>query len=168
MPRAEAPTARVTAAWLLVAVWASFVWWLGSDQFGVVTTSRYLGPLIDWLLPHLSFEQRFALLMTIRKLAHPTVYAVLAVLAFRAALVSGVSGLARGAAIALAIAVSLAGLDELRQSRSSQRTGAASDVALDAAGASVALAALSYLRRRGSVESGAGTARREALDDTAI
>jgi hypothetical protein len=42
---------------------------------------------------------------------------VLAGLAFRAALLSGVSGLARGAAIALAMAVSIAGLDELRQTQ---------------------------------------------------
>jgi VanZ family protein len=90
-------------------------------------------------------------MMAIRKFAHPSVYGVLSGLAFRAALVSGVSGLARGAAIALAIAISLAGFDELRQSRTRLRTGAASDVALDAVGASVALAALGYVRRRGSV-----------------
>lgn len=142
-------------AWLMVASWAALVWWLGSDQFSAGTTSRYLGPLIDWLWPSASFEQRLALLMTVRKLAHPSVYAVLAGLAFRAALVSGVSGLVRGAAIALAIAVSLAGLDELRQSRTRTRTGAASDVALDAAGVSAALAALSYVRRRGRLAAAA-------------
>jgi len=156
LPRPDVPPARVTVAWLLVAAWAALVWWLGSDQFSAGTTSRYLWPLIEWLWPSGSFEQRHALLMAIRKLAHPSVYAVLAGLAFRAALVSGVSGLARGAAIALALAVSFAGLDELRQSHIRSRTGAASDVALDAAGASVALAALSYVRRRrGSVQSGA-------------
>src|ERR1700752_1267632 len=86
--------------------------------------------------------------MGIRKLAHPSVYAVLAGLAFRAALLSGVSGLARGAAVALAMAVSIAGLDELRQTHTRTRSGAASDVALDAAGASAALALLGSLRRR--------------------
>ncbi len=156
VPRSEAPPVRVATAWLLVASWAALVWWLGSDQFSAGTTSRYLWPLIEWLWPSGSFEQRHALLMTIRKLAHPSVYAVLAGLSFRAALVSGVSGLARGAAIALAIAISLAGLDELRQSRTRSRTGAALDVALDAAGASVALAALGYVRRRGSVGTRSG------------
>ena len=146
--RPEAPPARVAAAWLWVALWAALVWWLGTDQFGATSTSRFLGPLIEWLWPGATPAQRFAVLMAIRKFAHPSVYAVLAGLAFRAALLSGVSGLARGAAIALALAVSIAGLDELRQSRSSARTGAASDVALDAAGASLALAALSVVRRR--------------------
>jgi VanZ family protein len=149
--RPDVPPVRVAAAWLLVAVWAAVVWWLGSEQFSAGATSRYLLPLINWLFPDAPPEQRFAMLMTIRKLAHPTVYAVLAGLSFRAALVSGVSGLARGAAIALAIAIATAGLDELRQSQTSTRTGAASDVVLDAAGASLALAALSYVRRRGRV-----------------
>jgi hypothetical protein len=60
---------------------------------------------------------------------------------------SGVSGLARGAAIALAMASSIAGLDELRQTHDATRTGAASDVVLDAAGASAALAALAAAPR---------------------
>ena len=68
-PRASA------AAWLLVALWAALVWWLGTDQFGAAQTSRYLLPLIDWLWPSATLAQRFALLMAIRKLAHPSVYA---------------------------------------------------------------------------------------------
>jgi VanZ family protein len=158
LPGSDAPPARVARAWLAVALWAALIWWLGTDQFGAPVTSRYLGPLIDWLWPSASFEQRIALLMTIRKLAHPSVYAVLGGLVFRAALLSGVSGLARGAAIAMAFAVSLAGLDELRQTQTQTRTGSASDVALDAAGASAALAALGFARRRGRVE-GASSAR---------
>ena len=144
----EAPPARIAAAWLLVAAWAGIVWWLGTDQFGAGVTSRWLAPLINWLWPTATPAQRFAALMTVRKLAHPSVYAVLAGLAFRAALLSGVSGLARGAAIALAMALCVAGADELRQTHTRTRTGTASDVALDAAGASAALAGLSYARRR--------------------
>jgi len=144
----NAPPAHVATAWLLVASWAALVWWLGSEQFGASTTSRYLAPLIDWLFPGIAPQTRFSLLMTIRTLAHPIVYAVLAGLTFRAALLSGVSGLLRGAAVALGLAVSLAGLDEYRQSLTHTRTGAASDVLLDAAGASAALGALSLARRR--------------------
>ena len=158
----EVPPARVASAWLLVAIWTAIVWWLGSDLFGAPMTSRYLGPLIDWLFPGLSPEHRFAILMTIRKTAHPSVYAVLAGLSFRAALLSGVSGLVRGAAVALAMAVSVAGLDEMRQSQTRTRTGAPSDVLLDAAGACAALAALSYARRRGSVERAAADELRGA------
>jgi hypothetical protein len=157
--RSEVGPLRVAVAWLLVTSWAAIVWWLGSDQFSAGTTSRWLWPLIQWLWPSGGLEQKAALLMTIRKLAHPTVYAVLAGLALRAALVSGVSGWMRGAAIALAIAVSLAGLDELRQSQTRSRTGAASDVVLDVAGASVALAALGYVRRRRGVAPAVGGAR---------
>ncbi len=148
MPGTEAPPERVALAWLLVAVWAVIVWWLGSDAFGAGATSAYLLPMIQWLWPTGSPEQHFALAMNLRKFAHPSVYAVLAALAFRAALLSGVSGLMRGAAVALAMAIAIAGLDELRQAQTSTRTGAASDVVLDTAGASVALAGLAYLRRR--------------------
>jgi VanZ family protein len=148
VPSSDLPPARIAIAWLLVALWAGLVWWLGTDQFGAPMTSRYLGPLLEWLWPSSSPAQRFAVLMLIRKLAHPSVYAVLAGLAFRAALLSGAPGLARGAAIALAMAICLAGLDELRQTRTLTRTGAASDVVLDAVGASAALAALSFVRRR--------------------
>jgi hypothetical protein len=54
----DAPPARVARAWLLVALWASLVWWLGSDAFGASATSRYLGPLIEWLWPTASPAQR--------------------------------------------------------------------------------------------------------------
>jgi len=160
-PRSFAPPARVTRAWLAVALWSALIWWLGTDQFGAPVTSRYLGPLVDWLWPSASPEQRLALLMTIRKLAHPSVYAVLGGLAFRAALLSGALGIVRSAAIAFAIAVSLAGLDELRQTRTLTRTGSVSDVALDAAGASAALTALGFARRRGRLE-GASSAREDS------
>jgi VanZ family protein len=158
MLRPDVSTARVVLAWVLVAIWAAIVWWLGSEQWSAGTTSRFLGPLIDWLWPTATPAERWTLLMGIRKLAHPSVYAVLAVLACRAALMSGVSGLTRGAAAALALAVSLAGLDELRQTQTRTRTGQASDVLLDATGASAALAALGYLRRRGSGSVRAGVA----------
>jgi VanZ family protein len=154
VPTAEAtamtsvtPT-RAALAWVVVALWAALVWWLGTDQFAFSTTSRFLGPLIHWLWPNGSPADQLALVMAIRKIAHPAVYGVLAALAFRAALLSGVSGLMRGAAVALALAIGIAGLDELRQAQSVARTGAPSDVMLDAAGASAAIAALSALRRR--------------------
>src|SRR5262249_7239601 len=127
VPRPEVAPSSVASAWLLVALWTALVWWLGSDLFGAGTASRLLGPLLDWLIPGLPPDRRFAILMTIRKIAHPSIYAVLAGLAFRASLLSGVSGLVRGAAIALAMAISVAGLDEWRQTQTRTRTGAASD-----------------------------------------
>jgi VanZ family protein len=140
--------ARAAFAWLLVALWVGLVWWLGTDQFGAGGTSRYLFPLIRWLWPGGSPADQFAVLMAIRNLAHPAIYGVLAALAFRAALLSGVTTAMRGAAVAFGLALSIAGLDELRQSHSRARTGAVSDVVLDAAGAGTTLAALYALRRR--------------------
>ena len=62
---------RIARAWLLVAVWASLVWYLGSDAFGASSTSRYLAPLIEWLWPDSSFAQRYALLIAIRNQYEP-------------------------------------------------------------------------------------------------
>ena len=143
-----ATSARAAWAWLLVALWAAVVWWLGTDQFSAGAGSRILGPLISFFWPDATPLQHWQLYMAIRKGAHLFVYAVLAALAFRAALLSGVPTPMRGAAIALAIAISMAGLDEWRQSQSTARTGAASDVMIDAAGASAAIALLSAMRRR--------------------
>jgi VanZ family protein len=145
---AASPSASAARAWLLVALWAALIWWLGTDQFGAGSTSRFLFPLIRWLWPSGTPAEHIAVLFAIRKLAHPAVYGVLAALAFRAALLSGMPGLMRGAAVALAIAIGIAGLDELRQSHSAARTGAPTDVMLDAAGASAAIAALHAFRRR--------------------
>jgi VanZ family protein len=141
-------SARVAWAWVLVAVWAGVVWWLGTDQFSAGEGSRWLGWLFRLLLPNAAAADLWQDYMLSRKAAHVFVYGVLAALSFRAALLSGVPGLLRGAAIALAIAVSLAGLDEYRQSFSAVRTGVATDVLIDAAGASVALALLAAMRRR--------------------
>lgn len=130
---------RASVAWLAVAAWASLIWWLGSAAFGAASTSRFLFPLITWLWPDASFEQRFAVLLAIRKLAHPTVYGVLAALACRALRLSGVAKPLQAMAIAWALAVSLAGLDEIRQSTLASRTGSPFDVGLDACGAAAAV-----------------------------
>ena len=42
---------RVATAWLLVALWAALVWWLGSDQFSAGDHVALPLPLIDWLWP---------------------------------------------------------------------------------------------------------------------
>lgn len=138
--RDPAPRHRgATSAWLAVAAWAALIWWLGSGTFGAPTTSRFLYPLITWLWPDSSFEQRFAVLLAIRKLAHPTVYGVLAALALRAFRRSGLTKALPSMAAAFAFALALAGLDELRQASLTSRTGSLLDVGLDACGALAAV-----------------------------
>jgi len=140
---------RIIVAWLLVALCAGFILWLGGDDFGASATHGLIGPLLEWLFPDLSNADRWLLHVRIRKLAHAVEYAVLALLAFRAAFLSFRTKILRVAAVALGIAVSVAAADEARQAASAKRTGSPYDVALDAGGAVAALAfVLSILRFR--------------------
>lgn len=148
----------------LVVAWAATVWLLGGGEFSAPETSRILGPLLDWLAPGLSPEARRCWLGAIRKLAHPTEYAVFAVLALRAV---RTLRLAPGRPLAahafsFAAALLLAVADESRQGLLASRTGSAFDVGLDAAGALAGLggaALLSTLVSRRRSARGAGPGR---------
>lgn len=141
-------TGRAVAAWGFVLAWAGVVWWLGSEQFGGEGTSRFLVPVIRWLWPDATANEIFSITSAVRTVAHPTEYAILALLALRAAWLSGIWLPLRMAALAVGIAASLALLDELRQERLPTRVGSAGDWTLDVAGAVVAVVAILWLLRR--------------------
>jgi VanZ family protein len=123
--------------WVPAAGWMAFILWLSSGDFSAERTAWLLPPLIQ-LFPWAAADAEW-LHGAIRKLAHFTVYAVLALLWYRA-LARG-RRLPRGPAAwgALAIAVAWACVDELNQSTILTRTGSIADVVLDSAGAAVAL-----------------------------
>jgi len=129
--------------------WGSLIWLLGTDEFSAPETSRFLGPVIGWLLPDLDAESRMRVVAVIRKLAHPGVYGVLAGLGYRAATRTLSHGSAlRRASIALLPVPLLATADEWRQSASALRTGAVLDVGLDLAGGIAVLTLLLWIERR--------------------
>jgi VanZ family protein len=123
---------------------------LGGAEFGSAQTSRYLLPLLRWLLPDLSWRSYYELMVWIRKGAHVTEYALLGWLAFRAVRLSLTtsSALARIALLALALAAGVALADEIRQSFLGNRTGSPWDVALDVSGALLAIGFTVWWRRR--------------------
>jgi VanZ family protein len=140
----------IVLAWLPAVLWAALIWVLGTDTFSAPQTSRILGPLLAWLLPDLDPRERLQIAAVLRKLAHPSVYGVLAALAwYGASRTVAQAGLVARAALALAPVLALAVADEWRQSGSAARTGAAFDVLLDTAGglAVVAIAA-AWVRAR--------------------
>jgi len=139
-------------AWLPALGWAGLIWILGTDDFSAIRTSSVLGPLVAWLLPDVDPATRFRIVMGLRKLAHPTVYGVLAGLSWHGAGPTvGAGRVAARAALALVPVALLASADEWRQTGSRVRTGAASDVLLDMAGAlAVVAAATAWTRWRGS------------------
>ena len=139
--------AKTRLAWLLAAIWGSFIWGLGSDGFSMTSTSRFLGPLVNWAFADWALEHQQDLLTVIRKLAHVAEYAMFALLVGRAITLAFEIRMRFVIAGTLVAALALAAGDEFRQALSPQRTGTAFDVALDVSGALVALVGLFALRR---------------------
>ena len=115
-------------------------------------TSRIIGPLLLWLKPDLSPESVERIVFTVRKAAHITEYALLAVLLWRA-LRKPVRGDDRPwswavAGQALTVAVLYAATDEVHQAFVPSRTGSILDVGWDAAGATAGLLIVWLLGRR--------------------
>ncbi|GAB4251336.1 MAG: hypothetical protein Kow00122_09010 [Thermoleophilia bacterium] len=151
---------RVSALRRHLFVWGPLVVWLGV----IAVTSTELGArssvdiwywrfLHEWLPQVFGWEParttpRF-LPWWVRKGAHVTEYAVLAVLA-RRALRRGVSRLAGWTpAAVLGLALLVAGLDEWHQSFLTSRTGTGRDVVFDFAGAVVGAAGAWFVSSRG-------------------
>lgn len=130
---------NIAVAWLVAAGWAGLVWGLGSDALASPTTSRILGPLIEWLLPEWTPAEKWRLVGFVRKSAHVVEYAILAALVLRASLVSWRRSMALAAVFSLGLVTVMAIADETRQGRSAVRTGSAWDVALDVTGGALAV-----------------------------
>jgi VanZ family protein len=112
-------------------------------------TSRIIGPLFRWLFPSITEAQLLLVHFTVRKTAHFTEYAILALLAARAFIPSTRRVLHRRwfvAALALVALVAL--LDEYNQSFNTARTGTIWDSLIDISGGATALVALSLWRAR--------------------
>ena len=126
--------------WFLAPLcWTGLIMYLGGGQWSGEETSAWLVPMLRGLLPGVSPDFLNAVHFLIRKTAHLSEYAVLAILWRRA---TGVTW------IALALSILTASLDEFRQLFTPGREGSLYDVLLDGTGAAAALALVSALRSR--------------------
>jgi VanZ family protein len=140
---------RVLFAWLLVVSWAWVIWQLGGDDYSFNRTSRFLQPLINWLLADADAATRLQIHAFVRKSAHFIEYAILALLAFRAALLSAERHRVGTAFwVALFFVATVAAADEVRQGFSAVRTGSSYDVLIDLAGGLVGLLGVLVIMRR--------------------
>ena len=129
--------------------WTCFVLLASSSNFSASNTSRIIRPLLLWLFPGMSEASLASAHFLVRKAAHFTEYAVLALLAARAFRTSRVEKLKRRwwlAAFALVACVAL--VDEYHQSFLPARTGTIYDSLLDMAGGATALACAALWRAR--------------------
>jgi len=129
-----------------VGLWALFTWGLGSEDLSYDHTSRFLGPLIRWLLPDLSQANQELLHFAIRKTAHLAEYGLLSVLTLRAFLIGRSTALPRAALLSLVLATAFAAADETRQSLGASRMGSGWDVLLDFLGGAAGIALLQWAR----------------------
>ncbi len=116
------------------------------DSHSYEHSSRLIAPLLHWLFPQMPATRVDAIVYFVRKCAHLTEYAVLALLLWRAVRKpmknDPRSWLWREARLALLMVALYAASDEFHQTFVPTRTALASDVVVDTAGGVAGLLAL--------------------------
>jgi VanZ family protein len=135
---------RACRHWLPVVLWMGFIFAMSTDLGSAQHTSRIIEPLILWIKPDATREQIGHVQFLVRKAAHLTEYAVLALLVLRAIRLSGRRAQTpwswQRACIVLLIAAAYAATDEWHQSFVPSRTADIADVLIDSSGALAGLA----------------------------
>jgi VanZ family protein len=134
--------------WLPPLLWMGVMFWLSTDTFAAERTGGLLWRTLSTLAPRVTDAQYALLHFGIRKAAHLTKYALLAVLLLRA-LRAGAAAVWywRWATVAVLLVAAHAFLDEYHQSFTQARTASVGDSLLDIAGGLAGLF-LRWLRRR--------------------
>jgi VanZ family protein len=128
-------------------VWVGVIFFASTGNLSASNTSRIVRPLLLWLYPTITEAELLRAHFFVRKTAHFTEYAVLALLASRAALTSSRAALKNyWPVFALAVVTAVALLDEYNQSFNPTRTGTIYDSAIDFAGGLFAVCALAAWR----------------------
>ena len=132
-----------------LAAWVGLIFFASTGNLSGENTSLIVRPLLLWLFPDIGEAELLRAHLLIRKAAHFTEYALLALLAARAFLTASRPLLRRRwAVVALLLVVACALLDEYHQSFVPTRGGSVYDSMIDATGGAVALAFVSLWRSR--------------------
>ena len=116
-------------------VWVAVVLFLSSPQGSMTQTSRFIGPLLEFLFPTASADQLLAVHGLVRKCAHFAEYAVLGFLGFRAiSKLDSRSTPSKWFWASVVLVSIIAVVDEVNQSFEPSRTGSPWDVSIDLAG----------------------------------
>lgn len=143
-----------------------------TDVLSGSRTSRFIAPVVRWLMPGISEEAVDRIVLLVRKGAHVSEYGVLAVL-----VLAGLGGTFRPvppswswqrAGGALLIGAAYAVTDELHQAFVPSRFGDPVDVLIDTVGAGVGLLAIWALVRWRQRRSGAGATLPDAVPTGAV
>ena len=127
--------------WLPLLIWLGVIFVDSTDLMSAEHTSRFIVPILLWLKPDMAPETIRSILVVIRKCAHVSEYAILALLLWRALRSGSTLRLKTSmlfGAVLLGCAV-IAASDEFHQSFVTSRTSSVRDVLLDIAGAFIGL-----------------------------
>src|SRR5436190_12659513 len=141
--------------WLPVLAWMVFIFIGSTNLLSAEHTSRFIGPFLRWWAPGVTDATIASVQLIVRKCAHLTEYAILAALFYRALRLHR----ARVLGAAFVFAGLYAALDEFHQSFVASRTGAASDVMIDCAGAMIGLVIYRLINRESKIENRRNAAR---------
>jgi VanZ family protein len=126
--------------WLPIIIWLALIFVGSTDLMSPEHTSRFIGPFLHWLYPTISPFTILRVLFFVRKLAHVSEYAVLAVLLYRAFVHTALKGRrALSAGLVLLLCSVYAATDEFHQSFVPSRTASVRDVMIDICGATLAI-----------------------------
>jgi VanZ family protein len=127
--------------WLPVLVWLGVIFLGSTDLMSAEHTSRFIVPFLRWLKPDISPETLASIHFIIRKAAHLSEYAVLALVLLRAVIY--MTNLRRAMSILCVsvwvACVSVAAVDEFHQAFVRSRGASVRDIMIDSAGAILGL-----------------------------
>lgn len=132
--------------WVPVLLWLALIFSASGDKSSGQRSSRIIAPIVRWLVPDISERKLDAIVYSVRKAAHITEYAILAMLLFRALArkpKEGAPSFPSGAAVfAFILSALYAMTDEFHQTFVPTRQGQLTDVLIDSCGAAAGLFAL--------------------------
>ncbi len=144
--------------WLPLLIWLGVIFVGSTNLMSAEHTSRYIVPFLLWLKPGMSPRTIWIILVAVRKCAHVTEYAILALLLWRA--LRSIPALRTKTtmsfgAVLLSCAL-FAASDEFHQTFVKSRTPSVRDVLLDVGGALLGLLiGASFARRHSKKRRGA-------------
>lgn len=146
----------IRALWPMVA-WMVFVFCMSTQLGSSANTGAILEPILRWFDPKISSAAIEHIHFLVRKTAHVTEYAILALLVLRALRILRELPANRWswslAAVALAISAAYATTDEIHQIFVPTRGPSVHDVLIDSVGATVGLT-IAFWRRSASADAG--------------
>jgi len=139
--------------WLPALIWLGVIFLASTDLMSAEHTSRFLGPFLRWLKPDVTADAIAKVQLFVRKIAHLSEYAILAILLWRA--LRGGTDLPVKMSLLLIAVWLVCGIfaigDEFHQSFVTSRTASPHDVLIDICGATIGLVMYLMLTARRNV-----------------